>query len=672
MSSRILLQIVAVLFALVLAAGCKDLTDVGEGLPLPGKTHSPSPTDSQTSVPISATLNWQTGELTYGFYVYLGTDQFEVLNAGGHSPEFRCSTAGLSYDPPGDLAYDTTYYWRADSVNAAGVTRGACWQFTTLPPAPVADFTFSPPAGMPPLTVAFTDASTGMVGLWSWDFDNDGTVDSTAKNPTHIYTELDIYTVSLVVTGPGGSDTCVKSDCIVVTDELLVPLIFGTIQEAIDAAVEDDTVCVADGIYTGDGNKNLDFAGKTIHLKSENGPANCIIDCQNDGRGFYFNSGETAEAIAEGFTITNGSVPGSSGGAVACANASPTITGCIMTGNSGDWGGAFILYNSDAVVSDCTIATNQADYAAGIFCQGNSPTITDCHIYGNSSGEAGGGILCYESSATVRRCIITDNDTDAGGGIYWDGLPAGSLEDCVIADNYAQSFGGGLFLQNSATAIDNCIISGNSVFYHGGGLYALGYGIEMTHCVLTGNDANLGGALYCWTSNIRVVNCLLTDNSASQGGGVYLTNNSSPILANCTIAGNSSTWGGGMRIYDSTATIWDSIIWGNGASVEGKQFHLYDSGSEAILYYCSYADNSLDPDNVTGNGTLTEQEACIHSDPLFVSGPRGNYYLDQSGSNDCVDAGSDTAAFIGLDDRTTRVDGGLDTGDVDLGYHYVP
>jgi hypothetical protein len=79
-----------------------------------------------------------------------------------------------------------------------------------------------------------------------------------------------------------------------------------TIQEGIDAAQDGDEVVVCDGVYTGEGNKNLDFAGKAITVRSASGPENCIIDCENDGRGFYFHSGETSEAVVDGFSITKG------------------------------------------------------------------------------------------------------------------------------------------------------------------------------------------------------------------------------------------------------------------------------------------------------------------------------------------------------------------------------
>jgi len=81
------------------------------------------------------------------------------------------------------------------------------------PPPPVADFSASPTSGCAPLTVDFTDGSTGEIEAWDWDF-GDGTSHSSEQNPSHIYNSAGDYTVSLTVTGPGGSDTETKTNYI--------------------------------------------------------------------------------------------------------------------------------------------------------------------------------------------------------------------------------------------------------------------------------------------------------------------------------------------------------------------------------------------------------------------------------------------------------------------------
>ena len=66
---------------------------------------------------------------------------------------------------------------------------------------------------------------------------------------------------------------------------LNVPTGYPTIPMAIDAASSGDKVVIAGGVYTGAGNRNLDFGGKAITVRSASGdPAMCIIACKNDGR----------------------------------------------------------------------------------------------------------------------------------------------------------------------------------------------------------------------------------------------------------------------------------------------------------------------------------------------------------------------------------------------------
>ncbi|OPX75651.1 MAG: PKD domain protein [Methanoregulaceae archaeon PtaU1.Bin059] len=85
--------------------------------------------------------------------------------------------------------------------------------------APTAAFTADVTSGTAPLTVQFTDASTGDgITDWAWDFENDGTVDSTDQSPSHVFDTTGTYTVNLTVTNAGGSDSEVKTDYITVSE----------------------------------------------------------------------------------------------------------------------------------------------------------------------------------------------------------------------------------------------------------------------------------------------------------------------------------------------------------------------------------------------------------------------------------------------------------------------
>ncbi|KQC05720.1 MAG: hypothetical protein APR55_05590 [Methanolinea sp. SDB] len=85
---------------------------------------------------------------------------------------------------------------------------------------PLADFEADITGGTTPLTVQFTDRSTGAgITDWAWDFDNDGMIDSADQNPTFTYETPGTFTVSLTVTDAAGSDSEVKTDFITVIPE---------------------------------------------------------------------------------------------------------------------------------------------------------------------------------------------------------------------------------------------------------------------------------------------------------------------------------------------------------------------------------------------------------------------------------------------------------------------
>jgi len=246
--------------------------------------------------------------------------------------------------------------------------------------------------------------------------------------------KLGLYYTTVVISDPdvANSPQTVEVNLHVFGMRVHVPGEFSTIQAAIDDVLEGGTVIVADGIYSGEGNHNIDFRGKAITVRSENGPENCIIDCSDPERwyghrGFYFHSGEDSNSVLSGFTITNGWVSGacgyaSGGGAIMCSSSSRTITNCIITNNTcttacivgGSSGGGVWLFESRATITNCIITGNMAyGGAGGIHCYGSSPIITNCTICDNiGSGIWGVPYYGEPYHAIIANCILWGNSLE--------------------------------------------------------------------------------------------------------------------------------------------------------------------------------------------------------------------------------------------------------------------
>jgi len=365
---------------------------------------------------------------------------------------------------------------------------------------------------------------------------------------------------------------------------------YTTIQAAINDANDFDTVIVADGTYTGPGNRDIDFLGKNITVKSANGPENCIINPNGTEaephRGFYFNGDiyGSADIVADGFTIMNG----------------------------------------------------YADEGGGIYC------------------------LLFFPAPTIRNCIVKNCTAETGGAVFWNGCAGGIIENCTIRGNSADN-GGGIYSSSGPVSdvpleIRNCVIYGNTATEHGGGVDS-----------------------YCW-NHVDIINCLIEGNVAAYGGGLSFAWADYSTVKNCTIILNEATEnGGGIDCSDSTyvdltnSILEDNYAWpGLGWEIALRMVDL-SPGSITISY----------TDVMGGQDYIEVEEGCtlnwgtgnIDTDPDFVTGPLGDYYLSQTvagqdSNSPCVDAGSDTAANLGMDKSTTRTDGVWDVGVVDMGYHY--
>jgi PKD repeat protein len=89
------------------------------------------------------------------------------------------------------------------TVNGPGGTSSATRAIVVTTAPPVASFTATPSIGIAPLTVSFTDQSTGSITSWAWSFSDGGS--ATGQNVYHTFTTPGAYTATLSVTGPGGT-----------------------------------------------------------------------------------------------------------------------------------------------------------------------------------------------------------------------------------------------------------------------------------------------------------------------------------------------------------------------------------------------------------------------------------------------------------------------------------
>ncbi|MFA6333118.1 MAG: PKD domain-containing protein, partial [Methanoregula sp.] len=112
-----------------------------------------------------------------------------------------------------------TYTVKLTVKNSYGVSTAEKKDYITIGVAPKAAFVANPTSGSVPLTVGFTDQSTGQVTSWNWNF-GDGKA-SSEQNPSHTYWTAGTYNVILTVSNEHGSSDVTKTQYIVVSDDLV-------------------------------------------------------------------------------------------------------------------------------------------------------------------------------------------------------------------------------------------------------------------------------------------------------------------------------------------------------------------------------------------------------------------------------------------------------------------
>ncbi len=287
---------------------------------------------------------------------------------------------------------------------------------------------------------------------------------------------------------------------------------FDSIQKAVDFAQLGDTVIVLQGTYTGTGNRDIDFLGKAIIVRSSNPNdpnivAATVIDCQGSEtephRGFIFQSTEDVNSILDGLTITNGYQ--SQGGAVYIGDSNAIIKRCVLRDNTADaGGGVFIAASTDygPLFINCEITRNAAVNCGGgvDFWYDANSVFLGCEISKNTAGVGGGGMYCdRDMRGKVDRCVITNNRAFKGAGIMCDTALGPDLSNCIISGNRAEDAGGGIWWSDTLFEIKNSTITGNLALT-GGGIYGFDGGSyvdepSFSNCIISGNTAANGAQI---------------------------------------------------------------------------------------------------------------------------------------------------------------------------------
>jgi len=241
-----------------------------------------------------------------------------------------------------------------------------------------------------------------------------------------------------------------------------VPGDFPRIQDGIDAAVDGDSILVAEGVYTGIGNRDLYIPWKRIYIISESGPESTVIDCEylSDGVTFY----SDGEALLEGFTVRQGIH-----GLICNGGENAVVRRCIFSENNAGSGGSFgggIQNWGSLPILDCKISNNYASFGGGIcwFSFLNPQIIYGCEITNNLAEWRGGAIYYHDGNEWSNRMEVT------ACTIY--GNSAGETGSVAYVNSVSYSFASPFLVLNS------CIVKENSDPYFD---FAFGGSVEVNY-----------------------------------------------------------------------------------------------------------------------------------------------------------------------------------------------
>ncbi len=443
---------------------------------------------------------------------------------------------------------------------------------------------------------------------------------------------------------------------------------FDTIQEGVDAANAGETVVVHTGSYSGPGNRDIEYGGRAITVRSLQPRdaaivAATIIDCQastdDRHRAFRFANNETPDAIVAGLTIINGVAPFElsaapvyhlpMGGAIWGSQAGGTIEYCVFRDNHATWGGAIYFDECDLRLRHCLFEQNHCTEfhngsgCGAAACLGPGPVdVVDCHFRRNTAAPLGWW---------------------AGGGALWLDRTQSTFRDCTFEENRAavRGYAGAVFISEGDADFERCAFTGNiaeggpdtePVSGSGGAILADDQcGGTFSDCTFVRNyAANEAGACHtiyadlAWTFD----GCTFAWNCAERRVDAVLGDYGDTLfLSNCLIwNGSNAFYYGGSPLGSSYCLIEGDV--GYGTNVTGDARLTQDG---VHVQYDAATRDQGDPNAVFAGRQDLDREARVHAGFMDIG---ADEFADSDGDHlpdwwEYKHFGSATAAVASLD-----------------------
>jgi hypothetical protein len=401
-----------------------------------------------------------------------------------------------------------------------------------------------------------------------------------------------------------------------------VPADYPTIQAAINAAVNGDTIKVANGTY----NEHINLLGKQITLQGQS-PFTTILDGNGTGGSMVtMNSGETAATLVTGFLIREGNGR--------------------LIGTKRYGGGVYIAGGSDPTLIDCRIGFNTADYGAGLFVDvGSDILVQDCLLANNvtaTSGHGGGAYLAGTVTFDNNRVAENTATVGFGGGVYVKNSTT-TFTNNQFDTNIAW-YGGGLHVQGGSPTITDNLFETNSVVVNptngeGAGLSIVaGATPWVSNNEIRLNVAHSGAGIYTYDSSPTIILNNIHSNTAATngaggfgyGGGMALGKTKGSILLN-EVYFNTGAMGGGVATRSGTSSlVIGNLIDTNDTGAVGLGGGVYSKDSNATLLANTIAANNASK----GGGVYaigTKAPAIDTSIIYFNTAPLNKSFFDGTG-----------------------------------------